>query len=129
MSQAVQLWAQAAQADNVDAMVEYAIALYNGDGVAANQPAAAALFRKAAIKGNPIAQDRLARILATGNGVPANPVEATKWHLVSVAAGETDRALDDFVAKLDATSRNAGQKAAQPWIEAVNAARAQQASR
>jgi TPR repeat protein len=31
--EAVRLWALAALADNVDAQVEYAIALYNGDGI------------------------------------------------------------------------------------------------
>ena len=60
------------------------------------------MFRKAALRGNPIAQDRLARILADGRGAPANPVEATKWHLISKARGETDLMLDDFVNELDA---------------------------
>ena len=119
MHQAVQLWAQAALADDVDAEVEYAIALFNGDGVAKNEQAAAALFRKAALKNNAIAQDRLSRILATGQGAPANPVEATKWHLVSRAHGETDLMLDDYVNKLDADTRAAGEKAAKPWIDAI----------
>ena len=41
-----------------------AIALFNGNGVAKDEQAAAALFRKAALHGSAIAQDRLARILA-----------------------------------------------------------------
>ena len=67
----------------------------------------------------PIAQDRLARILADGRGAPANPVEATKWHLISKARGETNLTLDDFVNKLDPDTRAAGEKAAQPFIDAL----------
>ena len=59
------------------------------------------VFRKAALHGSAIAQDRLARILAEGRGAPKNPVEATKWHLISKARGETDLLLDDFVDGLD----------------------------
>ena len=90
MHQAVYLFGLAALADYTDAEVEYAIALYNGDGVARNQEVAAALFHKAALKNNPVAQNRLAHILASGLGAPADPVAATKWHLISKARGETD---------------------------------------
>jgi TPR repeat protein len=109
----------AAVADYTDAEVEYAIALYNGDGVTRNQEAAAALFHKAAMKNNPVAQNRLAHILSSGIGAPANPVEATKWHLISRAHGETDIMLDEFVSKLDAETRAAGEKAAKPWLDAL----------
>jgi hypothetical protein len=119
MREAARLWGLAALAENSDAEVEYAIALYNGDGVAKNEPAAAALFRKAAIKGSAIAQDRLARILAVGRGVPADPVNATKWHLISKARGETDLPLDDFVNNLDAEKRAEGEKAAKVWLDAL----------
>jgi uncharacterized protein len=119
ITEAARLWAAAALADNVDAEVEYAIALYNGDGIERNEQAAAALFRKAALHGSAIAQDRLARILATGRGAPANPVEATKWHLISRAGGETNLTLDDFVDRLDAETRAAGERAAKPWLDVM----------
>jgi hypothetical protein len=77
------------------------------------------LFRRAATRGSAIAQDRLAHILASGRGAPANPVEATKWHLVSKAHGETDLVLDDFVNKLDPETRAAGEKAAKSWVDAL----------
>src|SRR5215467_4307420 len=128
MHQAVQLWGQAALADNIDAQVEYAIALYNGDGIAPNQEAATALFRKAAKRGSPIAQDRLARILASGRGAPIDLTEATKWHLISRAGGETDLELDNIVNKLDPQTRAAGEKAAKPWLDAMEAARTAQAA-
>ncbi len=119
MKEATRLWGLAALADNSAAQVEYGIALFNGDGVPKNEPAAAIMFRLAALHGNPVAQDRLARMLAEGRGAPKNPVEATKWHLISKAGGETDIMLDEFVAKLDADTRAAGEKAAKAWLDAL----------
>ena len=37
----------------------------------------------------------------------------------SEARGETNLTLDDFVNKLDPATRAAGEKAAQPWVTAV----------
>jgi TPR repeat protein len=122
MHEAVRLWAQAALADNTDAEVEYGIALYNGDGVPKNEAAAALIFHKAALHNSPIAQDRLAIILATGRGAPVSPINATKWHLISRANGETNLQLDDFVDKLDPATRAAGEKAAKIWLDAQKAA-------
>ena len=121
--QAAQWWAKAALADNADAQVEYAIALFNGEGVERNEEAAVALFRKAAMRGSAIAQDRLARILASGRGAPRDLAEATKWHLISRAGGETDLELDDVVNKFDPQTRAAGEKAAKPWLDAIEAVR------
>jgi uncharacterized protein len=90
MKEATRLWGLAALADNADAQVEFGIALFNGDGVTKNEQAAAVIFRQAALHGNGVAQDRLARILAEGRGAPKNPVEVTKWHLISKARGETN---------------------------------------
>ena len=116
----MRLFGLAALADNTDAQVEYAIALYNGDGgLTRNHEAAAALFKKAALHNNPVAQDRLAHILATGAGAAQNGTEAAKWRLISKARGETDLVLDDYVARLDADTRAAAEKAAKPWIDAI----------
>jgi TPR repeat protein len=121
--QAAQWWAKAAVGDNTDAQVEYGIALFNGEGVERNEQAATGLFRKAAMRGSAIAQDRLARILASGRGAPRDLAEATKWHLISRAGGETDLELDDVVNKLDPQTRAAGEKAAKPWLDAIEAMR------
>ena len=67
--------AKASVAGNVDAMVEFAIAQFNGDGTKKDEAAAAKLFLKAARRGSPIAQDRLARILMAGRGMPAEPTK------------------------------------------------------
>jgi TPR repeat protein len=96
--------------------VEYAIALYNGAGIAKNETQAIALLRKAARRGAPIAQNRLARILATGRGAPVDAKEALKWHIVSKAAGASDIFLDEFMAKQSPEIRAAAQKEADPWL-------------
>ena len=67
----------------------------------------------------PIAQNRLARILATGKGLPANPGLATKWHLVAKAGGAGDPWLDSFVQGLKPEDREAGERAAKAWIDAM----------
>ena len=101
-AEAARLLAAAARADNTDAQVEYAIALFNGTGVAKNEAAGGDAAAKAARKGSPIAQNRLAHILAVGRGMPADPVEAIKWHLIAKAGGASDIPLDDLHAEADA---------------------------
>ena len=80
-------------------------------------------LQKAARKGNPVAQNRLANILAVGRGVRADPVEAIKWHIVAKAGGVSDIPLDEFTQKQKPEVRAAGEKAAKPWIEAIKASR------
>jgi hypothetical protein len=80
-------------------------------------------MRKAAGRGSPIAQNRLARVLAAGRGARANPVEATKWHIVAKAGGISDTWLDEFVQKLTPAEREAGEKAARPWLSAISQSR------
>ena len=79
------------------------------------------MFRKAARRGNPIAQNRLARILATGRGLPADPSAATKWHILAKTAGAQDAWLDRFVQNLKAPEREAGETAAKTWLQALQA--------
>jgi len=100
------LFGLAALADLTDAEVEYANrALLTATASDAQPGGAAALFQSGA-ENNPVAQNRLAHILASGQGAPADPVAATKWHLISKARGETRIiALDDFVSKLDPEKR------------------------
>jgi TPR repeat protein len=63
-----------------------------------------------------VAQNRLARILATGRGLPENPKEAVKWHIVSKAAGASDPWLDEYAAKQSEEVRAAARKEADPWL-------------
>jgi hypothetical protein len=78
---------------------------------------------KAARRGSPIAQNRLARVFASGRGLPADPVEAMKWHLISKAGGTTDIFLDEFTQKQPPSVREAAEKAAKPWLEVIAASR------
>jgi hypothetical protein len=85
---------------------------------------AAALFRKAAMQGSPIAQNRLARIYAFGRGVPKpDPVQAIRWHLVSKAGGTSDLYLDDYTQKQSPEVRAAAEQAAKPWLDVLAASR------
>jgi hypothetical protein len=59
---------------------------------------------------------------------PRDLTEATKWHLISRAGGETDLELDDVINKLDPQTRTAGEKAAKPWLDAIEAVRKAQAA-
>jgi uncharacterized protein len=62
-------------------------------------------------------------MLATGRGLPADPVQATKWHLVAKAGGAGDLFLDDFVQKQSADVRARGEKEAKPWLALIAASR------
>jgi len=106
----------AALADNVDAEVEYAIALYNGTGTPKNQTAAVALLRKAATQGSPIAQNRLARVLISGQGAPMDKIEGLKWHLIAKTAGRGDPSLDEVSAEMSAEDRAKAEDAARHWL-------------
>jgi TPR repeat protein len=97
-------------------MVEFAIAQFNGNGVDKNESAAAALFLKAARRGSAIAQNRLARVLMAGRGVPADPTQAVKWHIVAKANGSGDPDLDVYAAKQSQAVRDAAEKAAKKWL-------------
>lgn len=124
LSEAARLLAAASAADYTDAEVEYAIALFNGIGVPRNELTAATLLNKAARKGNPVAQNRLANILAVGHGVKADPVTAIKWHMVAKAGGVSDVPLDAFVERQTPEVRTAAEKAAKPWLDALKEKRA-----
>jgi hypothetical protein len=75
-----------------------------------------ALLRKAARQNSPIAQNRLARVLVSGQGAPVDKVEGLKWHIVAKTAGKGDPELDEELANLSADDRAAAQGAARKWI-------------
>ena len=65
---AIELLKQAADNSDASAQVQYGIMLFNGEGVTKDEAAAAKYFMKAAAVGNPIAENRLARLYAPGAG-------------------------------------------------------------
>jgi uncharacterized protein len=66
----------------------------------------------AARQGNPVAQNRLAKLYAVGRGVEAEPVEAAKWHMLATEAGRRDAELDTF--SQGATSSAGGPRTRRP---------------
>jgi len=71
-------------------------------------------LRKAARQNNPIAQNRLARVLT--NGTPADRVEALKWHTIAKTAGKGDPELDEVLAKLGPEDRAKADAAVRKWF-------------
>ena len=116
MHEAMQLMGLAAVAGNVDAMVEYAIAQFNGTGVPKDEAAAAQLFLKAAHYGSPVAQDRLSRVLMAGRGMPADAAAAIMWHIVARAGGASDPELDLFASKQTPEVRAKAEQEAKKWL-------------
>ena len=79
-------------------------------------------MRKAARQGNPIAQNRLARVLASGQGVPVDKVEALKWHIIAKTAGKGDPALDEALANLSPDDRARAEVAVRKWLSTKSSA-------
>jgi TPR repeat protein len=121
LSEAARLLGEAAKAGMTEAEVEYGIALFNGTGSRRNESAALPYLLKAAKKNNPIGQNRLALMYATGRGVKADPVEAGRWHLIAKAGGDLDPFLDDFMRKMKPADRAAAEDKAKPWIARMQA--------
>ncbi len=116
LEKSVRLLQLASLADNVDAEVEYAIALFNGSGTPKNETAAVALLRKAARQNSPIAQNRLARVLVTGQGAPMDKIEGIKWHLIAKTAGKGDPMLDEELGRLSPDDRAKAEASARRWL-------------
>jgi len=102
--------------NNVEnAQIELGIWLANGRGGEKDLDGALAWFRIAALRGNVIAQNRLARMYALGLGTKVKPDEAAKWYVLARRQGHRDAMLDDFYNSLTADVRNAALKAANSW--------------
>lgn len=74
--------------------------LFKGRGVEKDVKASFRFFRSSAFKGNPVAQNRLARLYAYGIGTEPDPVEAAKWHMIARQAGVSDIKMDLFIVNL-----------------------------
>lgn len=113
---------RAAENGFTTAELEYGIALFRGYGLTpANHKAGVAMIRRAAEKGNAVAQNRLAHAYAVGTGVPLDKVEAAKWHLLSRTSGLSDFKLDLIVGGLDPEDRRKAEKAAFDYRQQTDA--------
>jgi TPR repeat protein len=74
------------------------------------------LLRRAAKQNSPIAQNRLARVLVAGMGVPIDKIEGLKWHLIAKTAGKGDPDLDKALADLSPEDRAKAEAGARKWF-------------
>ena len=100
ISEAADWLKRAADGGIIAGEVEYAIMLFNGVGVERDEAGAARLFVKAAGSNNPIAQNRLAHLYASGRGLPKDLIQAAVWQRFANAAGIEDKELDAALDKL-----------------------------
>jgi len=85
------------------------IALFNGTGTPKNEAAAVTLLGKAARQNSPIAQNRLARLLLSGQGTPMDKVESLE--MASYRENPPARAtpvLDEALSSLSPEDRARG---------------------
>ncbi|HEY7459885.1 MAG TPA: tetratricopeptide repeat protein [Xanthobacteraceae bacterium] len=115
--QAVRWLERAAKLDHVPAMVELAIAVFNGDGAQRDEARAAKLFREAALRGNPIAQNRYARLLASGRAVEQNSVDACAWHQLARTRSVGDPSLDSVCDTLAPAGKEAAARRLELWLK------------
>ncbi len=110
-------WLKRAADENLAAaQIEYAIQLFNGEGVPKDEATAVRYLRKAAAANNPVAANRLARALANGRGAPKNMLEAMKWHILARVAGVPDDWLEGQLNALSAADRASVEEAVRRHI-------------
>jgi TPR repeat protein len=73
-------------------------------------------LRTAAKQNNPIAQNRLAWVLANGQGVPVDKVEALKWHTIAKTAGKGDPELDKALSTISEEDKARAGAAVRKWF-------------
>lgn len=112
---ALRWFGEAARNGHVGAEVEYAIMLFNGRGTKPDPQSGAFWLKRAANSDNPVAQLRLARLLAEGDAIGEDKAEAARWYLIAKSRGMDDDAMEDFLKRLDTTTRETAEAAAAKW--------------
>lgn len=69
-------------------------------------------MRVAALRGNVVAQNKLAHLYVNALGTRPDPVEAAKWYVLSRRAGLPDADLEDFYLGIDEAQQRRGIEAA-----------------
>ena len=87
---------KAARAGYETAQLDYAIWLIDGIGGPKDYEAGFRWMQVAAMRGNVVAQNRMAVLHINAIGTSGDPIEAAKWYIISRRAGFNDRGLDDF---------------------------------
>lgn len=91
---------KAAKAGIDTAQVELAIWLANGKAGIKEPEIAFKWMKRAAIGGNVIGQNRIAKMLMQGVGTKVNVIEGAKWHFIARRAGLNDQWLDEIIGSL-----------------------------
>lgn len=108
-------FAKAAVKGHRDAALDYGIMAFRGDGVKKDEKVGAQWLLVSARRGNPVAQNRVALLFATGRVFTANPVEVVKWHTLAKAGGRNDAWLDEFIGRLPEAQRQEGEAKAKAF--------------
>lgn len=87
---------RAAKAGFDTAQLDMGIWLVNGVGGERDYDKGFEWLRIAALRGNVVAQNKLAHMYVNALGTRPNPVEAAKWYVLSRRAGLSDPVLEDF---------------------------------
>lgn len=107
------LWLTRAASSGYDT-AQFDLAMWYLDGTVGDQNLEEGFrwMRRAAEGGHVAAQNRLAHLYINALGTRPDPIEATKWYLLSRQAGLKDELLDDFYDGLTDEQQKAGQEAA-----------------
>ncbi|MGE0008468.1 MAG: tetratricopeptide repeat protein [Parvibaculaceae bacterium] len=108
-------FAKAAMKGHPDAALDYGIMVFRGDGVKKDEKVGAQWLMVSAKRGNPVAQNRVARLYATGRVFPVDPAEAMKWHILARQGGRSDAWLDDFTGRLPQATKTEAEKRARDF--------------
>ena len=65
-------------------------------------------MRIAANRGHVAAQNKLAKLYVNAIGTRPDPIEATKWYVISRKAGFADLELEDFYLGIDEATQKEG---------------------
>jgi uncharacterized protein len=109
-----------------EAALEYGVLVMRGEGVQRDEKIGLKWLLYAANRGHPVAQNRLARIYASGVGsIEVDVVEAAKWNLIATKGGRPDATLDEMMAKLTAAQKKQSDQLAAEFVSAEAPAPAQ----
>lgn len=106
---------KAAKAGIDTAQVELAIWLANGKAGIKEPAIAFQWMKRAAMGGNVIGQNRIAKMLVQGVGTQVDKIEGAKWHFIARRAGLHDQWLDEFIRSLKEDELAKALRAANRW--------------
>ena len=72
-------------------------------------------YRRAAEAGNPVAQNRLAKLVAVGEGVTLDLEEAAMWRALARRQGLNDPQLNELLVSIPPTDLAAAEERARFW--------------